>query len=120
MVLGFVLIDFIKPQKSKPASPHPLDEFYCLRCRTHKKPFGMMADSLLSPVWRCQVMHLKATEKATKQDGRQIWLSRQSLVPSAVDALIVLVDHQSRLPNVQQPNAPFGRTVLASIQQIQG
>jgi hypothetical protein len=72
MVLGYVLIDFIKPQKSKPASPHPLDEFYCLRCRTHKNPFGMMADSLLSPVWRCQVMRLKAIVKATKQERRNI------------------------------------------------
>lgn len=44
LILGYVLKEFIIERSGNAKQPLEDDEFYCLRCKAPRKPFGMMAD----------------------------------------------------------------------------
>jgi len=44
MILGFHALGYLKTRKAKASRPLELGEFYCLRCKVPRMPFGAMAD----------------------------------------------------------------------------
>lgn len=44
LIMGFHLRDYIENRFKKTKHKLALGEFYCMRCRVARKPFGMMAD----------------------------------------------------------------------------
>ena len=44
LILGYVLKEFLIQRSHNAKQPLKDDEVYCLRCKTPRKPFGMMAD----------------------------------------------------------------------------
>ncbi|AGI68763.1 hypothetical protein OAN307_c32450 [Octadecabacter antarcticus 307] len=44
MIMGFHALEFLKNRKAKASRPLALGEFYCVRCKVPRIPFGAMAD----------------------------------------------------------------------------
>jgi len=44
MILGFQALDYLNSRKAKGKRPMQVGEFYCLRCKAPRAPFGAMAD----------------------------------------------------------------------------
>ncbi len=44
LIMGFQASDFLSNRKSLAKQPLAMGEFYCLRCKAPRKPFGLMAD----------------------------------------------------------------------------
>jgi hypothetical protein len=44
MILGFQALDYLNSRKTKGKRPMQVGEFYCLRCKAARMPFGAMAD----------------------------------------------------------------------------
>jgi len=44
LILGFELRKYLKDRDAKAKRPTALGEFYCMRCRKPRKPFGMLVD----------------------------------------------------------------------------
>lgn len=46
LIIGFQALDFLEGKLSKAKRPLALGEFYCLRCKVPRMPYGLMADYL--------------------------------------------------------------------------
>ncbi|OJI93083.1 hypothetical protein LY10_04333 [Planktotalea frisia] len=44
IILGFHALEYLNARKAKSKQPMALGEFYCLRCKAPRTPFGAMAD----------------------------------------------------------------------------
>ncbi len=44
IIMGFHALAFLNTRKAKAKRPMALGEFYCMRCKAPRTPFGMMAD----------------------------------------------------------------------------
>ena len=44
MIMGFQALHYLKSRKANSKRPLKVGEFYCLRCKAPKMPFGAMAD----------------------------------------------------------------------------
>jgi hypothetical protein len=46
IIMGFQALEYLKTRKASAKRPLKIGEFYCLRCKAPKVPFGGMADYL--------------------------------------------------------------------------
>jgi hypothetical protein len=44
IVMGFHALDYLNARRAKTKQPMALDQFYCMRCKARRTPFGAMAD----------------------------------------------------------------------------
>ena len=44
MIMGFQALEFLNERKRKTKRPMALGQFYCLRCKAPREPFGAMVD----------------------------------------------------------------------------